>query len=1130
MFRIFLHLLLFLPSFLIAQNITIHEICAKNKNIICDGDFVQFVDWIEIKNHEPSHLNITGYFLTDDTTIKTKWQFPNTTILYADSLLLVWADGKNTFENDRHASFKLSASSGLVALYDPDTILVDIIEYDEQFADISFGKSENGLAYFAIPTPGHTNTTQPYYSSERENIPALSIPSGFYPYNTTLFLEGDISTDEIRYTTDGTFPRISSDVYSDGIVMTGHTVVRARVFGNKLPSEEISASYFIDLNKSFPVVSLIISPDFLWSDSIGIFYDEEVEKRSEWERSSKIEYFIDQSMGFETENEIRLFGATAMLLPQKSFSVFMNDHLNFQIFKNKDLADFDSFILRSSSDDWNSTLFRDGFVHSMVQEKLAIDFQAYQPTVLYINGEYYGIFNLREKINEDYLKNNHGINKDNIDLLYFNYWENSVEELAGSSEKYVELINFLDSHDMTNNEEFAGIHQYLDLENYTNYITSQIYIGNRSFNHNVKAWRKNDVEDGFKWLIYDTDRSYQDSWREIFLQIYNADTVLSQILENESYRNHFLQQTCSHINATYRKSYADFMIDSLKNTLEPEMPFHIEKWGPLGGIPSMDAWNNNIQLMKDFSTERKDTLLLRLNEFFNLEGQVSVHLTKSPPKGGHVYIENILIPYHDSIHTYFKNIPVSLVARPNLGYSFLDWENISTGDSIIYAFASDETLNARFEAQCTIPDTINEDAIFLLDCSPYYINHDIVVKQGKTLYCEPGVELYLSEGTRLIVYGKISFTGNESNPITLKGQDNQTWKYIHVENGTLQFSYVECWAGEKAISFSGESDINVSHCTFYESNIDLQDLISGNTAYVSFTDNMFYGNPSNTKKDCIDCDGISGGFFSNNIFRDVSDDCIDIGTLSSDVTIMNNEFYNCQSFGISVGEGSMANIYRNILAHNFGAVQVHTDAEVMVVNNTFFDNGTGIQCFHYDNTPNTGGKAYVLNTIFSTSGEDYSLQSNSVIELSYSLSDTELHTGEGNQMADPLFKDALNDNFNLTMGSPCIDAGDEESDPDPDGTRADIGALYFDKDSAIIDVEESVSVYPNPFINNFTIRFNNNAFVKEIRGYNILGEVVLSETGNREKTQFITTSAKGLVFLFITDTDGHRYVVKIVAK
>lgn len=1112
-----------------AQNIEINEFCTKNDNVVCDDDYNQFVDWIELYNPGQEVVNLSGYFLSDDSLQVTKWEFPANTTIGINSYLIVWADDKNTSLNGIHTNFKLSSDGGYICIYDPDTKILDQIEYEEQYKNISYGKAASGMAWFSSPTPLAANTTTAFYSSQRNESPEFSISSGFYNPDTELILNSNTGNITIRFTTDGSPPNESSQAYTEPIILTEITVIRAKAFGELLPSEEISHSYLIEVDKDIPVVSLIINPDFLWDFDIGIFNDSLISQRTEWERASMFQYFKANDLAFETENNIRLFGATAYLLPQKSFAVLTDSEIEYQIFDSKPLPVFDSFIMRSSSDDWSKTMFRDGMVHTIVQDKLNIDYQGYQPTVLYINGEYFGIFNLREKLNEDYLKNNHGVDKDSIDLIKLNYWKFGVEVLAGSAETFNNLIDYVNNNDLTDDQVFEGVSEFLDVDNYTNYVTTQICIGNRSYNHNIKTWRQNNMIDGFKWLIYDTDRSFMDSWRDIFQQVYDDDPIFNKLLNNLNYRNHYLQQTASHMNVTFRKSYIDHMIDSLGGNIESEMPYHIERWAPYGGVESMANWGWQKFLMSKYIKEIKDSLFIRLNDFYDLDGMISVNLKKSHPNGGKIYIEDILIPYNDSVHSYFKNIPVKLVAIANLGYDFVDWEGISTEDSLYFTFNSNQELHARFEPNCDLPSVITEDAMLLKTCSPYLINEDMVIETGATLYCEPGVEIILGENIEILVKGSISLIGTENEPVLIKGQEGEDWKYIKSDFGNIHLSSVELYSGEKAISFTG-GNLFVENSTFYESDKDDNDFISGSLAEVIFRNNVFYGQADNNKRDCIDCKEIPSGEFTDNIFYDVSDDCIDIGNNSTNITIENNEMYNCKSMGISIGESTEAILYRNIIAHCDGGIQVHTDAIAHITNNTLYDNEIGIRCFHNDNNPNSGGSAIVSNTIFSECTYNYLVQPNSSISINYSLSDNTLHTGTGNLIDNPIFVNPDANNFNLQEGSPCIDAGNPLAPNDPDFTRSDIGARYFDQNNIISDSEKSLSVYPNPFTGTLNIEIINGEPLMKIEVYDLTGELVYTRSEIDQSKQSITISEKGLMILSITDTSENVYFYKIISQ
>ena len=223
--------------------------------------------------------------------------------------------------------------------------------------------------------------------------------------------------------------------------------------------------------------------------------------------------------------------------------------------------------------------------------------------------------------------------------------------------------------------------------------------------------------------------------------------------------------------------------------------------GSVGGIPSMEAWNQAVQVMHDFASVRKDTLFKHLNDFYNLDGHYNLHLKKTSPRCGKIYIEDVIIPYNDSIHEYFKNIPLTLVAKPNFGYSFIDWEGISTEDTINLTLSDDITINARFLADCNVPNIISEDMALLKDCSPYYFDQDLYVQPGATLFCEPGVEINFGQDVRLYVKGILNFIGTELEPITIQGENGVSWRYIEIDSGSVFLNHVEVYSGLKAISF-----------------------------------------------------------------------------------------------------------------------------------------------------------------------------------------------------------------------------------------------------------------------------------------------------------------------------------------
>jgi len=239
--------------------------------------------------------------------------------------------------------------------------------------------------------------------------------------------------------------------------------------------------------------------------------------------------------------------------------------------------------------------------------------------------------------------------------------------------------------------------------------------------------------------------------------------------------------------------------------------------------------------------------------------------------------------------------------------------------------------------------------------------------------------------------------------------------------------------------------------------------------------------------------------------------------------------FNCESMGISIGENTIAQLERNVIVDCMGGIQVHSDAIAYVINNTFYNNEVGVRCYHNDNSSNTGGSAFVVNTIFSQCDVDYAVQSNSQLEITYSLSDKELHNGIGNIYDNPQFVNISDNNFELSDFSPCIDAGDLLSVPDPDGTRADIGAIPFNQNASITEFSSPILVYPNPYSGRFTVKLDSN-LIESIDIYDLTGKNIYKKTNIKSIDYIVEIETKGLILVLISDNKGTKYFTKLVQK
>ena len=423
-----------------------------------------------------------------------------------------------------------------------------------------------------------------------------------------------------------------------------------------------------------PVVSMIINPEFLWDPDIGIYVDENIEQRTDWERSCSMEYFNKiHLLDFTIGAEIRLFGNSAYYYPQKTLSVFPESPLEYQLFQSRETDKFYSFLLRSSSDDWPYTMMRDALMHSIIRNQLRLDYQAYSPSVLFINGTYWGIHNIREKINERFLETYHNVDPDNLDLVFMDLRDTTITSLAGDLADINELLTFIADNDLSLDENFAIVKNNIDLDNYIDYLIAHIFFSNTSWHHNVKIWKSKEEGSKWQWLLYDLDRGMATYYLNLYSVIEDMDTTdlfFPHLNQNHEFRVQFLNRFCGYMNTAFTKTRIEHFIDSLKNNIATEIPEHSLRWknecDPYGncGIQSYEDWLEDIGELTEYSIVAPEMVTQYVMDFFNIEETAELTLNIINPEKGEIFINGIKYKPESINWTYFKGIPLQIIAVP----------------------------------------------------------------------------------------------------------------------------------------------------------------------------------------------------------------------------------------------------------------------------------------------------------------------------------------------------------------------------------------------------------------------------------------------------------------------------------
>lgn len=733
-------LILSIPVHSQNTGIFINEILASNVAADYDASTSDYPDWIEIYNSASAPVNLGGHYLTSDRNNLRMWQIPGGTTVPANGYISFWADESDV---TNHTNFSLSKEGGFVGLYTSAGIVIDTLSYSMQIRDISFGRKVNdlyNLVYFAKTTRGSPNSSLSY--SSISETPVFSIRGGFYRAKQIVILKTESQGAEIHYTINGSEPDSASSVFKEPIVLTRTTALRARTFKTgTLPGVTVTQTYLIDEAINLPVISIVTDSANFFDNKIGIYVtgtngirgacDPTIRNlNQDWERPVNIElYEKNGSPGFNQEAGIKIYGGCSRTrFPQKSLALYARNRygkgsFDYKLFPDKNIYQFDSFVLRSSADDQVSTFMKDALAQYVAIGDMDLDFQAYRPAVVFLNGVYWGIHDIREKINEHYLESNYNIDKKSVNILQSN---RSVS--YGVSDGYNSLMSFISSSIMESPANYKYVSSQLDIDQFIDYEILHIYLAERDWpGNNIKYWNSSvPNHTRWRWICFDLDQTFIRTSANTLADATASNgpswpnppwstLLLRSLLNNADFRNRFIQRYAFYISTTFSPVRLESIANSFKATLEPEMPRHIARWGGKldpdfneswkisPTISSFTQWTTNVNNIIGFIKNRPSIALDHLKNKFVLKNMAQVKVSANIENAGEVLLYDRKIPKPAFSGNLYTDVPVLFRATSNPGYKFLYWElkgNISGTESaaeISLTFLGNQEIRAVYE-------------------------------------------------------------------------------------------------------------------------------------------------------------------------------------------------------------------------------------------------------------------------------------------------------------------------------------------------------------------------------------------------------------------------------------------------
>ncbi|MCL2030422.1 MAG: lamin tail domain-containing protein [Oscillospiraceae bacterium] len=587
---------------------------------------VSHKNWVSLGNAADEPIQTAGWHLSDSGGDLRRMALPDRTLepgqtLRVDTSFGIRGGGETLYLTDGAGALRDSMHTGSLRL---------------GVTSGRAGDSETRV-YFLADASGAGDRSQTYsgYAGEVR----ASHDDGYVPAGTSVALTAP-QGGTVRYTLDGTEPTAASPEYTAPIVISGPTPLRARVFREgRLPGHILTRTYLTGERHTLPVIHITTDPKNLFDHNIGIFADGPgwtptfphvgANFWKDWERPIHFAYYNeDGTLCVESAAGVKTFGQYSRAEKQKAVAIqFRKDYganrVAYPFFPGNEVSEYGSLVLRASGQDWNISKLRDAFMATSVKDTMDLDLMDARPAAVYINGEYWGLYNLREKINENYFETRYGVPEDEIDII-----KGNSRAIEGSNREYVAFVDSLTTMNTTTDAAYEYIDARMDLTNWMDFWICQTYFVNTD-SGNIKFWKQHGEGNKWRWVLFDLDWALFPSTYQHYPIARMIDStghgvgrmfstrIAREILKNKRIRDEFVARYEYHLDHTFQTDRMIGILDSYADLIRPELPAQIERWG---GPGSMAGWERNVDRIRNILRERPAAARAELEAIRNYRG------------------------------------------------------------------------------------------------------------------------------------------------------------------------------------------------------------------------------------------------------------------------------------------------------------------------------------------------------------------------------------------------------------------------------------------------------------------------------------------------------------------------------